>query len=179
MKNKTGAITSAKRLWSNVSRFTFHVSRRGFSLIEVLIFATIFSLFFVAASSIVTLTVRNLLISQHKILATRYAQELEEWLKGEQEKDFDAFKIRSSLLPGTTYCFNGGLAWPASAGPCGVNDFSGVYNITGNPRIYKREVVLTELGEFNIKADITLSWKEGADNRIFTTKRTVFFTLAQ
>ena len=82
----------------------FNHKINGFSLIEVLIFISILSLFFVVAAAVTTASLRNMKINEHKILATRYAEELLEWLRSEKEKDSDTFV--NSLLYDSTICFN-------------------------------------------------------------------------
>jgi prepilin-type N-terminal cleavage/methylation domain len=58
--------------------------KKSFTLIEVLIFVTILSLFFVAAAAVTIVSLRNLKVQEHKILATRYAEELLELAKREK-----------------------------------------------------------------------------------------------
>ena len=130
---------------------------KGFSLIEVLVFVSVFSIFFIIAIAIVTLSLNNMKVSEHKILATKYAEELREWLRAEKEIDWDSFVTKSSVS-GTKYCFKAPLnTWP-SIGACGINDFSG---ITGNsPEIFKREVTLTKPGNYQVNVAITVSWQE-------------------
>ena len=75
--------------------------KKSFTLIEVLIFVTILSLFFVVASAVTITSLQNLKVQEHKILATRYAEELLEWLRGEKEVDWNKFiNYRGN------YCFN-------------------------------------------------------------------------
>jgi len=135
-----------------------HKKNQAFSLIEVLVFISVFAVFFVVAIAAVTASLRNMKINEHKIIATRYAEELQEWLKSEKEIDWNIF---STSRIGT-YCFNNPIpisSWPA-AGACGVNDFSGISGI--NPAIFKREMILTVTGNpvTQVDAVITVSWKE-------------------
>ena len=50
--------------------------KNGFSLIEVLVFITIMSLVFVTAASVVAISLGNLKINEHKLVATRYGERL-------------------------------------------------------------------------------------------------------
>ena len=61
---------------------------KAFSLIEVLIFVVVFSLFFVTAASIVTTTLRITKENQNKIKASHYVEELREWLRSEKETNW-------------------------------------------------------------------------------------------
>ncbi len=128
---------------------------RGFSLIEVLVFVTILSLFFVAASSVSIVSLRNLKSNENKILATRYAEELVDWLSGEKEDDWNIFYNKSSNA-GTVYCFNNlVITWPAS-GACASYGLSA---------FFKREATLKRgLIGSDPKIDVTVdvSWSEAS-----------------
>lgn len=84
-------------------------SKKAFSLIEVLVFITILALFFVTAAAVVTASLRNMKINEHKILASHYAEELLEWFRGEKEADWHTFaftSINGSLEEHPNDCFN-------------------------------------------------------------------------
>jgi len=129
-------------------------NKKSFTLIEVLIFVSILSLFFVAAAGVTIVSLRNLKIQEHKILATRYAQELLEWLKGEKEADWNQFTTYRG-----TYCFNSSSItnWP-TPGNCSTNSFLN--------ELYKREVTLTPQGNppYQINLSIKVSWEEIGQN---------------
>jgi prepilin-type N-terminal cleavage/methylation domain-containing protein len=117
---------------------------KGFSLIEVLVFTAVLGLFFVAALSVATFNLKNMKIQEHKILATRYAEEGVEWVKQEKEDDWTEFIARGSA-GGTTYCLNS-LDWNNLPVPC---DYS-----LGT--IYKRELVIKSSGD----AVLTVYWED-------------------
>lgn len=129
--------------------------RSGFSLIEVLIFTTILSLFFVTAAAVVTASLRNVQISQHKILATRYAEELLEWVKNEKQNDWYSFFQTYASVENTnyTYCFNNStLIWPA-AGPCTTRGLT--------PAIYNRTLTLRSSdGGSKVEVTIDVDWAD-------------------
>jgi len=127
------------------------VSRKGFSLIEVLVFTAVLGLFFVAAVSVTTFNLKNMKIQEHKILATRYAEEGNEWLKQEKEDDWSTFITRGSA-GGTTYCLNNSLSWGSSS-PCGSYGLS---------TIYKRELLIKNSGSpvNQVDATVTVSWQD-------------------
>lgn len=139
---------------------------RAFSLIEVLIFASILSLFFVAAAAIMTVSLRNMKFNEHKILATRYGEELLEWLRGEKEDDWKVFFNKA--LPNTkNYCFNTSPipdVWPAE-GLCDTNNYSLV-------TFLKRETLLSvsATDEKQLTANITVQWKELGNTHSVTLK---------
>ncbi len=124
---------------------------KSFTLIEVLIVLSIFSIFFVIALSITTVLVRNMKFQQKKLLATHYAEELKEWLIFEKSQDWDFFKQKTG-----TYCFNNQeITWPANATPCinyGLNSF-------------KRQAVLIFNAASNrMQITIEVSWLDIANN---------------
>ena len=141
-------------------------SERGMSIIEVLIAVTILSMIFIAAAIATTISLNRAHYNQNRILATRYADELEEWMRGEKESNWSTFVSHSSVAPGTTYCFNSlTLSWPVS-GTCGST-----YGLNSR---FKREVVLSGTGS-QVKAQITVQWKEG--NKINSVPLDTVFVL--
>jgi len=125
----------------------------GFSLIEVLIFISILSIFFVAAISVSVTSLRNMKINEHKIIATRYSQELLDWIRAEREENWDAFHNKSI----GTYCFNSidlPSEWPDIV-EC--SDYS-----LGSGIKYKREVNLSQVdgSTTQVEIKITTKWQE-------------------
>lgn len=126
---------------------------KGFSLMEVLVFITVLGLFFVAAMSVTTFNVKNMKIQEHKIIATRFAEEGTEWVRQEKEDDWSIFITQGSLA-GKTYCINS-LDWN-TASSCG-----GTYPL-GSPGFFKRELLITNFGSpvNQVEATITVSWQD-------------------
>lgn len=124
----------------------------GFSLIEVLVFITILSLFFVTAAAITIAVIRNMKFNEHKILATRYAEEGMSWLRNQKDINWQTFLSNSSA---PVYCLSSPLAdslATANHTPCTVaGDL-----ISG---IYKREAALTNDG-LTVTANLSVSWIE-------------------
>lgn len=125
-------------------------SPAGFSLIEVLIFVTILSLFFIVAITITTFNLRNLKLQEHKILATRYAEEGVEWIKQEKEDDWQVFASHGATS--LNYCLNS-LDWST------LTDCGSSYTL-GPPFIFKRSLIITNSGSPINKAtiELTVSW---------------------
>lgn len=129
-------------------------NQKGVSIIEVLIATSILSMVFLAASYATTLSLSRTKYNQDRILASRYADELEEWMRGEKETNWATFVARSSASPGTTYCFNSTtLSWPTS-GDCGTT--------FGLVNRFKREAVLVGTGT-QVDVEITVEWQDGAN----------------
>lgn len=124
--------------------------RKGFSLVEVLIFVSVFSIALVALVGSVSYSSLLLNDARYKLLATRYSEELAEWLKFQREFNKYLFiEGKSSSDPGTKYCFNSSeISWPDS-GSCSQFSLAG---------FFKREVLLVDqIGQ--IKVTITTSYR--------------------
>ena len=126
---------------------------------EVVVFTAILSLFFVAAATITTYMIRTQKVNEHKIIGTRYAEDLLEWMKAERDIDWNAFTARADT-GGTTYCMNDDPpVWAAAAG-CG-------YDIDS---VFKRTVKLTSSVAsgyiYQVNVEIIVEWKEGS--KIYT-----------
>ncbi len=142
-------------------------NKEGFSLVEVLIFVSIMSVFFVVAIGIATASLRNMQFNQHKIIATKYAEDLVEWLRSEKETDWNVFTSKAS----GTYCFNASpiAGWPAG-GSCSSYDINS---------LYKRSVVFTSsaVGGLisTVNVAVTVEWTEGGN--IYKVPINTLFTL--
>lgn len=125
--------------------------KKGFSLIEVLVFTAVLGLFFVAAMSVTTYNLKNMKIQEHKILATRFAEEAVEWINQEKEDDWSTFVTRGSSS-GTIYCLNNSLGWSSSS-VCGSY---------GLGSIYKRELLIKNSGTpvSQVETTVTVSWQD-------------------
>ncbi|KKP86828.1 MAG: hypothetical protein UR89_C0013G0016 [Candidatus Roizmanbacteria bacterium GW2011_GWA2_35_8] len=143
----------------------------GFSLIEVLVFVTILSLFFVAAMSVATYSLKNMKINQHKILASHYAEEGLEWIRAEKEENWDQFIGYGTTGSGLTYCINtlNNSIWTTPT-TCGANFELGV------PQIFKREVnLINQAGNPVTQVDVTLTvtWIESGSTLSIPLKTTL------
>lgn len=121
--------------------------KSGFSLIEVLVFISILILFFVTAAAVVTVSIRNMKINEHKIIATHYAEELLEWLRNYKDEDWTRFNLKVGK-----YCFNGdNYTWP-STGEC--------TSFGGEPQIFKREVDISALANAKKDTTVVVRWDD-------------------
>ena len=127
----------------------------SFSLVEVLIFVSILSVFFVIAASMTITSIRNNEVNQHKILGTRYAEELIEWLKSEKEVDWKTFYSRAPFEPDiASYCFNSQLSdWTSVP----ANDCGASYTLDD---VFRRWAILQQYGDDQIKISVTVQWRE-------------------
>lgn len=63
--------------------------KRGFSLIELVIFVAVFGIFFMSIGSVAISTLRNSRIAQETIVATRLAQEGMDYLEALKQEDWN------------------------------------------------------------------------------------------
>lgn len=128
----------------------------GFSLIEVLVFITVLSLFFVVGVAVTVFNLRNMHVQEHKILATRYAEEAMEWIKQEKEESWETFSGHGNGS-GISYCLNS-LEIDVWSNPsdCG-SDYA-----LGPPNIFKRVLIVTSSGNPYDKVTVNLkvNWLE-------------------
>lgn len=134
------------------------LNKQSFSLIEVIIFVAILSLFFVTGMAVVVYSLQTMKTSQHKMIATQYAQQLATWIKTQKETDWKTFISHSSTV-GISFCFKTSPIpdWP-SVGTCGSSDYINV-----SPPIFIRSVTLTsdsDTSPSKVDIDILLSWNE-------------------
>jgi type II secretory pathway pseudopilin PulG len=145
-------------------------SQAGFSLMEVLVFTAILSMFFVATATIVTYMLRTAKINEHKILATRYAEEVLEWMRAERDIDWNAFSGRADSAGSTVYCFNSEPpAW--SAASCGY----------GLDSVFKRSATLTSFSAsgyvYQVNVAIRVEWLEGG--KLYTVPLNTTFAVLE
>ena len=126
----------------------------GQSLFEIMLALAITTLIIVAIVALTATSIRNTTFSKNKTLASRYSQEATEWLRGERDADFNAFKEWTET---PLYCFPS-LAWPpvASIGACTSGQ-----EIPNT--LFKREISFTSSvlnGKTLIEASVRVYWSD-------------------
>jgi len=155
-------------------------SKRGFSLVELLVFVSILSIFFIMAASVVTVSLKNMKFNENKIRATHYAGQVSEWLRAQKEVNWGGEYCNGCASPvsftemasasgnQTTYCFNTNPIdnWQSS-GEC--PDF-------GLDSLFKREILftMTPTGGYvgEVSSTITVSWLDLGQERSIVTNTT-------
>ena len=126
-------------------------SKKGFTLVEVLVFISILSLFFITAAASVSLYLSHLKNNEYRILATHYAQELTEWLRLEKESNWSTFVDNVESTSHFQY-----LSWSNDNGKM------------GNPSIFQRDATFTtELAGGKVVRVIVktkVSWNYGGNS---------------
>lgn len=157
---------------------------KGFTFIEVLVFITIISFLFITLTTTVITSLQRLQVTEHRFYATRYAEEVVEWLRSEKDADWAAFVSRDENAgTGTFYCFNRKLdflnpTWPPAGLGLPAPD-NCVYNgiIDGQPPlIFKRYALLTGVSpDFKqVNIQVIVEWREG--NRYYSVPLNTVFT---
>ena len=131
-------------------------------MIEVLAFTLLVSIIFIGLTRIVVLSMRSSKLAQNTVLATHFAEELQEWVRGEKEEDWNQLVVKAATSPGLLYCVN---SIPASISD--LNSGSGCGSSFGLANLFKRELTLTKNSDgTQITAKIVVSWME---NNIIVT----------
>lgn len=149
----------------------------AFTLIEILIFTAIVSVFFVVAAQVTAVSLSIMRTNENKIYATHYAEEASEWLLNEKDTtDWSTFT--GHLTTSTTYCMNSDSlliapAWPTT-GTCptsGGSEYAlgAVYN-----RNFNRDIVLADIGGGSISSTITVSWRDANGNTLNVLLKTIY-----
>lgn len=149
----------------------------SFTLIEVLIFVTLISFIFITLSYLVSNALYSSKVSEHKIVATHYAEELREFLRGQKELDWSGFKspvtavgnVLSVCYAASPIAQSTGVGGTACAGNNCVTDPACSYSLGVSPnQIFKRHATLNfnDLGDFDtnndrIEFNILVEWQEG------------------
>ncbi len=142
---------------------------KAFTLVEILVFTAIVSVFFVVAAGVSAFSLNVMKSNENKVYASHYAEEMIEWLRNQKEINWTTFKGRSP----TSKCFVTLLNWP-SGSAChttgrSAHPLDGVFNrdvVLSNPS------VVSEAGNVNVQ--VTVSWLDiGGVQRSVITK-TVF-----
>lgn len=126
------------------------------TLLEVLIFVSILTMIFLTIAYATTQSIKRTIYNQKKIIATHYAEEVQEWMRGEKESDWAIFTTRSD----TTYCLNSSVTTCSTAGTCWDADVACDADDYTLGNGYKRSSALTTNGS-RIDIITTVEWTEG------------------
>lgn len=140
--------------------------RKSFSLIEVIIFVSILSMFLISAASVVTVTLQQNTLQINKLKARHYTDQLHEWVKVEKEVDWLTFVTRAGNM---IYCFETDEpVWGTTAA-------------TGSDcpllqSFYKRYIIFKTIGtgaNAQVEAIVQTDWSE-VGNSYSTSIHTIF-----
>ena len=168
----------------HISIDTSHHSRQAFTLIEVVIFIAISSVILISIVSLSVNIMRQMNSSHHKLYATRYADELAEWLRVQKELSWQDFYIKSQTTIDRTYCVNDAIALTSGLDilvPYSLPDdcpYAGVVypGTDPAPRIFKRSIAFDAQDDNtrSVKATIRVEWRE-ANNTPYSVQIETLF----
>lgn len=135
----------------------------GFTLIEILVFTALVSVFFVVAAAVSAFAINVMKSNENRLYATHYAEETLEWLRNEKEVDWVTFNTHIS-----NWCMVS-LGW-TSGGPCPTTGATS-FQLSSK---FNRDVSLSTDAASNVVALVTVSWKDisGITRSVIT--KTVF-----
>ena len=133
-------------------------NEKGQSLFEVVLALGVITAITIGIVSLAAGSIRNASFSKNKTLAGRYAQEATEWLRGQRDADFDAFKESVDELSASALCIptSPNPNWNGRVGGCGASD-----TITGTS-LFREVLFSTDLvsGKTVIEADVRVYWTD-------------------
>lgn len=138
---------------------------KGQSLFEVVMAVCIVALMLSGIVALATVSVRNSSYSKNNTIATKYAQEVMEWLRLQRDQDWTGFLSHASTGSGKTTCLDSEplSSWGPTITPCP--------QITST--IFSRLVTLKTDGSGNIAtATAEVNWTDGEGTHEVTTETT-------
>lgn len=144
------------------------MQKKGFTIVEILIFVTIISIVFVVSAQITTVSLQTSRTNERRIIAQHLAEGIREWLKGQKDADFTTF-VTTRM---GTWCFNTEPidTWSdAVSGPCQGYTLQNAF---------KRSVVLVaQADNTQVVATILVEWQDGS--RSFQVPLKTVFALTE
>lgn len=134
----------------------YNIKERGVTLLEVGVAAGVVVLVLLGLISAVTRALDGAQYARNKALATKYAQETMEWLRGQRDNNWSVFYSRSG-----TFTLNCDLRNQNTIATCGGATIDDAYDI------FVRQVVLTPSGvtppynNDSVQVRVTVSWNQG------------------
>lgn len=146
--------------------------KKGQTLFELVIAIGVALLILTGIVHIVTTSIRNSTFAKNQSEATRYAQEMLEWLRKERDSGWDELLENAQLSPNEfgyavqTFCFEQeSLSWPDPPLACNIQSDND--KMAADSRFW-REVVIEWTGDLDdpeediIHARVKLTWRDSA-----------------
>lgn len=125
---------------------------RGQSFVELIAALVVVSIALTALVGLVTKSIANSTFTRNKTLATNYAEETMEWLRGQRDLGWStSFYART----GSNWCLVS-LSWTSGGthtGTCGATEV-----VTGT--IFRRELTFTRVNASTVNATVSLKWTD-------------------
>ncbi len=152
----------------------------AFTLIEVIIFVAISSIILITLVSLSISVMRSAITSQHKLYATRHADELAEWLRLQKEISWQDFYNKSQTIPGR-FCVNEDILLTSTltSNLLAMTDcalYDGVRAPNLGPKIFKRSVEFPTQPDNtkSVRGIITVEWLEPGNSLNIVKVETLF-----
>ena len=139
-------------------------AQKGQSFIELIAALAVISIVLVVLVGLVTKSIANTTFSRNKSLATSYAEEAFEWLRGERDRGWSTSFYAQTA---NNWCIVS-LNWSTGgshSGTCGSSEF-----ISGT--IFRRNLSFNRINAATVDATITVSWSDSIGNHETTTTTT-------
>lgn len=144
------------------------MKKSGFTLIEVLIATSIMSIVFTTIASVVAISLRNTSINTRRIIGTHMADELQEWLRGEKDDDWETYVTKTGM-----WCFN---PEPVAVWGTKINNTSEcAYAMSSNKFEYKRIATITQEGNV-YKTKVEFTWVEGTLTQVYKVTNETYYS---
>jgi len=122
----------------------------GQSLFEVIVAIGVIAAVIVGVVVLATNSIRNTTFTRNNSLATRYAQEAIEWLRGERDADWATFRANAGVS-GNKYCLDA-LNWTKPQA-CNATEVI-------SDTILTRSVTFSNILATQVNANVTVSWND-------------------
>jgi hypothetical protein len=126
---------------------------RGQSLFEVVLALAVIALIVIGVVALATNSIKNTTFSKNKTLATKYAQEANEWLRGQRDENISIFRSRVVTPFWCLPDLNWGIKNPCSAEDV-VPQTLFVRNLSFLSSVEANKLIIT--------ATITVAWGDAA-----------------
>lgn len=131
-------------------------------------FVSLLSLVFLGMAYVATYSVKNTKAAERRVVATHYGEELQEWLRGEKEVDWNAFVAKAGSPTPLIYCVQ---TIPANVSALVAGTGCSTYGLSS---LFKRELRMTRSEDSTqVTILISTSWQEG-NNILQVPVNTVF-----
>lgn len=134
---------------------------RGQSLFEVVIAVGVITVVLVALVGLIVTTQKNTNVAKDNFQATKLAQELSEWIRGERDTSWLTFYSNTAIA---TSCFDQ-LAW-GNTGTCSEAE------VIPNTNYY-REATFVRQSANQIHVTVTVRWTDGQGGHSANTETTL------
>lgn len=145
-------------------------TEKGQSMFELMVAISVTVIVLLGLISLSTLSIKNTSVSKDISLATRYAQEVIEYVRGVRDNlGWDNFASNYSNYAGMQYCVSNSPPDWSNSGSCGSDEYI-------SSTMFRRDVTLTTRGGSGgdiVDIDVTVSWDSTSGEKYATMSSTL------